>query len=60
MKVNMSEILKRLRRCAKCGSFTLRILHCGSLANNAHSPVFKPFDRYSDYRVEAKIEHERD
>jgi rRNA maturation protein Nop10 len=56
----MSNILKRLRKCGKCGAFTLRIYHCNLLSENAHSPVFKPFDRYSIYRLEEKIEHERD
>ena len=56
--MNMSEILKRLRRCVKCGSFTMRIYHCNMLSENAHSPIFKPFDRYSDYRTEEKMEHE--
>ena len=45
------DILRRLRRCPKCGSFTMRIFHCDTLSVNAHSPVFKPFDRYADYRV---------
>ncbi|MCX6773759.1 MAG: ribosome biogenesis protein [Candidatus Micrarchaeota archaeon] len=55
----MSDILRRLRRCVKCGSFTLGIYHCNELATNAHSPVFKPFERYSIYRLKEKINNER-
>jgi rRNA maturation protein Nop10 len=46
----MNEILNRLRRCAVCGAYTMRIYHHGTLSTNAHSPVFKPFDRYAKYR----------
>ena len=56
----MGDILRRLRRCAKCGAFTMKIYHCETLTENAHTPIFKPFDRYSKYRLEEKIAHERD
>jgi rRNA maturation protein Nop10 len=53
----MSEILKRLRKCPVCGAYTMMIYHHKTLSNNAHSPVFKPFDRYAKYReMEKEIE----
>jgi rRNA maturation protein Nop10 len=53
----MSEILGRLRRCTACGAYTMLITHHKMLSTNAHSPVFKPFDRYAKYReMEKEIE----
>jgi rRNA maturation protein Nop10 len=46
----MSEILGRLRKCTVCKAYTMLIIHHKKLSTNAHSPVFKPFDRYAKYR----------
>ncbi len=42
-----------LRKCVKCGRYTLnqdKCPFCGSEVRNPHPPKFSPEDRYGKYR----------
>ncbi len=49
-----------LRRCPKCGTYTLRekCPKCGVDTRVAHPPRFSPEDKYVKYRVMFKLEQE--
>ncbi|MFA6035846.1 MAG: nucleolar RNA-binding Nop10p family protein [Candidatus Micrarchaeia archaeon] len=42
--------MKKLKRCASCGSYTMLAEHCGKAANTAHPPKYSPEDKYGKYR----------
>ncbi len=47
-----------LRRCRKCGRYTLRkdrCPYCGGEVENPHPPKYSPDDRYFIYRMCMKI-----
>ncbi len=47
-----------LRRCKKCGRYTLnkeRCPYCGGEVENPHPPKYSPDDRYFMYRLFMKI-----
>lgn len=48
-----------LRKCVKCGSYTLTTdvcLHCGGAVRIPHPAKFSPADKYLKYRVAMKRE----
>jgi H/ACA ribonucleoprotein complex subunit 3 len=48
-----------LRRCVKCGSYTLRkdvCPRCGGAVHIPHPPKFSPDDKYLKYRIAVKKE----
>jgi H/ACA ribonucleoprotein complex subunit 3 len=47
-----------LRRCVKCGAYTLsrdRCPRCGGEVRVPHPPKFSPEDRYQKYRILQKL-----
>ena len=42
--------MKRVRKCASCGEYTLLEEHCGAKTLSAHPPKYNPNDRYAKYR----------
>jgi len=46
--------MMKMRRCIKCGKFTLKTIHCGVPTVLAHPPRFNPHDPYGKYRRKAK------
>ncbi|MHA1594829.1 MAG: RNA-protein complex protein Nop10 [Candidatus Baldrarchaeia archaeon] len=50
---------KILRKCTKCGEYTLRkdsCPYCGSPVKNPHPPRFSPHDPYGSYRRKLRRE----
>jgi len=49
--------VKRLRKCAKCGRYTLgeKCPKCGGESRAAHPAKYSPEDRWAKYRREAKF-----
>ncbi|HKZ88102.1 MAG TPA: RNA-protein complex protein Nop10 [Candidatus Bathyarchaeia archaeon] len=48
-----------LRRCTKCGNYTLKTdacPHCGSKVHTPHPAKFSPDDKYLKYRIAPKKE----
>lgn len=48
-----------LRKCEKCGGYTLRTgdcPYCGGTVRIPHPPKFSPDDKYLKYRVALKME----
>jgi H/ACA ribonucleoprotein complex subunit 3 len=45
--------MKRMRRCALCGAYTLDESHCGTATKSPHPPKYSPLDRYAAYRRKA-------
>jgi len=43
-------LMKRLRKCALCGAYTMLDMHCGRTSESAHPPRYSPEDRYARYR----------
>ena len=46
--------MKRMRKCAVCGAYTLDEAHCGKEAKSPHPPRFSIDDKYAKYRRQAK------
>ncbi len=48
----------RLRKCPKCGRYTLkeRCPVCGAETVSAHPPRFSPVDPWGEYRRRAKLQ----
>jgi len=49
-----------LRKCEKCGSYTLKkntCPHCSGNLRTPHPPKFSPDDKYLKYRMALKKEH---
>lgn len=46
--------MKRMRKCAECGEYTLLDEHCGEKTSSAHPPKYNPNDRYAKYRRDEK------
>ncbi len=47
-----------LRRCAKCGAYTLRrdvCPKCGGPLEVPHPPKYSPEDKYQVYRIKMKV-----
>ena len=42
--------MKRMRKCAACGAYTLDAVHCGRETASPHPPKFSIEDRYAPYR----------
>ncbi len=42
--------MRKMRRCAVCGEYTMRAEHCGKKSVGAHPPPYNPNDRYARYR----------
>ena len=42
--------MKRMRKCAVCGAYTLDAVHCGGQTASPHPPKFSIEDRYAPYR----------
>ncbi|MCW4046037.1 MAG: RNA-protein complex protein Nop10 [Candidatus Bathyarchaeota archaeon] len=52
-------MVQLLRKCQKCGSYTLRTdqcPHCGGTVRTPHPPKFSPDDKYLKYRMALKKE----
>jgi H/ACA ribonucleoprotein complex subunit 3 len=48
-----------LRKCEKCGQYTLNVVgcpHCGGNVRTPHPPKFSPADKYLKYRMAMKRE----
>jgi rRNA maturation protein Nop10 len=48
--------MKKLRRCAKCGEYTLQEAHCGLPTRSAHPAKWSPADRFAGHRRRAREE----
>lgn len=51
-----------LRRCEKCGSYTLQKAvcpRCGGVVHTAHPAKFSPDDKYLKYRIAEKRKEPR-
>jgi len=49
-----------LRKCQKCGNYTLKkdgCPYCGGIVRIPHPPKFSPDDKYLKYRMAMKMEH---
>jgi len=49
-----------LRKCEKCGRYTLKkdaCAYCGGNVRIPHPPKFSPADKYLKYRMAMKKEH---
>ncbi|MEM4272306.1 MAG: RNA-protein complex protein Nop10 [Candidatus Bilamarchaeaceae archaeon] len=46
--------MKKMRKCASCGEYTLMEEHCGVPSVSAHPPKFNPNDPYAEYRRREK------
>jgi len=46
--------MKKLRKCTKCGNYTMEESHCGAPTKSAHPPKFKMTDKYAKYRRESQ------
>jgi H/ACA ribonucleoprotein complex subunit 3 len=49
-----------LRKCEKCGRYTLKrdvCAYCGGNVRIPHPPKFSPDDKYLKYRMAVKKEH---
>lgn len=42
--------MKKIRKCAVCGNYTLEERHCGSATLSAHPAPFNPNDPHGHYR----------
>ncbi len=42
--------MKRMRKCAACGAYTLDSQHCGRETASPHPPKFSIEDKYAKYR----------
>lgn len=42
--------MKRMRKCAACGAYTLDAVHCGRQTSSPHPPKFSVDDKYAPYR----------
>jgi rRNA maturation protein Nop10 len=42
--------MKKLRKCAVCGNYTIHGAHCGKPSVSGHPAAYDPNDRYGDYR----------
>ena len=42
--------MKKLRKCLRCGEYTLLEIHCEEKTVSAHPPKYNPNDRYAKYR----------
>ncbi len=47
--------MKNLKKCLKCGEYTLAETHCGSTVS-AYPPKYSSEDKYGEYRRKAKEE----
>jgi len=49
--------LKRIRKCARCGAYTLseKCPRCGGETKTAHPPKFSPEDKWAEYRRRFKF-----
>lgn len=45
--------MKNLKKCVKCGEYTLMDEHCGATVS-AYPPKYSPDDKYGEYRRKAK------
>jgi H/ACA ribonucleoprotein complex subunit 3 len=48
-----------LRKCVKCGKYTLKLdvcAYCGGKVHVPHPAKFSPVDKYLKYRVDVKKE----
>ena len=46
--------MKRMRKCAACGKYTLEQSHCGAGTISPHPPKFSIEDKYAAYRRAAR------
>jgi len=47
--------MKKMRKCPKCGEYTLAESHCVP-AVSAYPPRYSPQDKYANYRRKAREE----
>ncbi len=47
--------MKRMRRCAACGKYTLDASHCGIATRSPHPPKYSVQDKFASYRRETKL-----
>lgn len=45
--------MRRMKKCAACGAYTLEASHCGVAAKSPHPPKYSIEDRYAKYRRNA-------
>lgn len=45
--------MKKMRKCPKCGEYTLESKHCVETVS-AYPPKYSPEDKYGEYRRKAK------
>lgn len=57
MRGRKSRYMERLRKCIKCGAYTMseQCPKCGGETHTAHPPKFSPEDKYGKYRRRAKF-----
>lgn len=48
--------MKKIRKCAVCGKYTMQEIHCGSQTKSAHPPKFTMEDKYARFRREGLAE----
>ena len=48
--------MKHLLKCVVCGSFTMKLEHCGKKALSPKPAKYSPEDKYGKYRRIAKKE----
>jgi rRNA maturation protein Nop10 len=46
--------MKKIRKCASCGSYTLKEECHNMQTKSAHPPKWNPFDKYADIRRKEK------
>lgn len=46
--------MKKLRKCASCGAYTLKNVHCEKPTSTAHPPKYSPLDKWAEWRRRAK------
>lgn len=46
----------KIMKCAVCGEYTMKEIHCGKKAKNPKPAKYSPEDKYGKYRRMAKRE----
>ncbi len=45
--------MKKIRKCAVCGKYTMLEKHCSELTKSAHPPKYAIADKYARFRRES-------